>query len=208
MSGAAVAMNVCGEDEQDDCSLGLDHEVDEDDRQSIETVTLWTYQKDSKGPETRKGVPFKVNAQRAGLHSTYIDTILNKTRTSASKNVDVFINSPFATTKATELVATYLNENAEKRERLRAPLRERNLKDEQHCSASDIKLLSACERTQDVTDLINLADYLHIESLFVLACAKIASLVRNQPTEVMKQRLKPEFQLTEDASEDIKSQTS
>ena len=88
-----------------------------------------------------------------------------------------------------------MNDNAQKREPLEAPLRQNELKLENNCSASDMKLLDQCKHTQDVYNLINLSNFLSIKSLFVLSCGKIASLVRNQSSSVVEEILKPNFSL-------------
>lgn len=220
---AAAPMNVCEESEDDNSGcLGLDEEVglgNERSSPSIKTITLWTCPADVKRvgnqDKEERGIPYKVDAQRAGVHSTYIHTVLNKTKVSdaSETNINVSLSGcKFATARATELVASYINNNAEKRKRLKAPLQQKELRLEENCSESDIKLLNQCECTQDVTNLINLADFLDMESLFVLACGKIASLVRNQPTRIVEERLKPEYRLnpeaTADSSSDVEDQKS
>lgn len=141
---------------------------------------------------------YTVSAKQAAVHSTYADKLLNRTKPVAGQsNTQVSLsNLSFATPRATRLVVQYIQCNAQKRERLNAPLREEKLENEKHCTISDMKILNQCVHTKDLTDLINLADYLNIESLFVLACARVASMLRGQPRRVVEERLKPEYRLS------------
>ena len=102
-------------------------------------------------------------------------------------------NLSFATPQTVRLVAKYIKENKTKRDKIKAPLREATLDKEKHCSESDIQLLKHCKYTRDLTNLINMADYLDIESLFTLACGKVASILRGQPKSVVEQRLDPDY---------------
>ena len=207
----AAPMALCNEDEEKDMNLGLDVEVQEsdDDSTTIKTVTLvprssFSESGDAKRQSLAKISGFRVCAERASIHSSYLNKVLHRTvqtpssfEQASKSNIDISLREAgtFATPKATSLVAQYLQMNSKKREPLKAPLRECKLEDEVNCTESDMKIINQCNFTSDLTDLINLADYLDIESLFVLACGKVASLIRGQPKTVVAERLKPNYPL-------------
>lgn len=99
---------------------------------------------------------------------------------------------PGVTTEILELVAKYMEHHKGVEQKLiEKPLRSKVMKDV--CSDPwDAKFIDEVgEKRQQLYDLILAANYLDIRCLLHLGCAKVASLIKGQPLEKVKEILDP-----------------
>jgi len=116
--------------------------------------------------------------------SAYISKLVKTSVENDSTASEVPI--PSAKSEVLELVVTYMNHHkGAEPPIIEKPLRSKTMKDV--CNAWDADFIDKIgENRQQLYDLILAANYMDIKSLLHLGCAKVASLIKGQPLEKIR----------------------
>jgi S-phase kinase-associated protein 1 len=131
---------------------------------------------------SKDDIKFTINKKNCCM-SVLVQTAINE------NSVDNVVPILSVNGKILEIIVTYMNHHQGiVPPEIEKPLKDKNLKN--IINEWDAKFIDTVSKNQQqLYDLILAANYMHIESLLHLGCAKIASLIKGEPLEKIKEIL-------------------